>query len=175
MDANQQAVPAKPTGNALPEGGRVEGRKLFQELVPLFIEEAARLGWNQLYWMDPDFSDWPLGDRRTYAALQSWSRKGRRMYIHAHRFDVLMSTHHRFVNWRRQWAHIVECWQCPQSDAADFPSTMYSSGWSLRRLDRGLNLCVISAIPEQLQALEELRQDWLEKSVPGFPAHVLGL
>lgn len=155
--------------------GSLQGRIAFEEAVRVSIEQAARRGWEQLCLMDSDFADWPLGERRIQEALLSWSRKGRRMVIMATNFDCLIATHHRFVNWRRQWAHIIECWHCPQADPAHFPSLVLAPEWSLQRVDKLKCLCHASVDNERIENLEELREYWLAKSSPGFPAKVLGL
>jgi hypothetical protein len=174
--AHKGALMSKETHelNSLIQGA-MQGRVAFEEAVRVSIEQAAERGWDRLCWMDRDFADWPLGEQRVYAALQAWSREGRRIMIIASNFDLLISTHHRFVNWRRQWAHIIECWQCSQADKTEFPSLVLSPEWSLLRVDRQRCLCHASADIERVKALEEFRQHWLEKSSLGFPANVLGL
>ena len=155
--------------------GRQEGRKAFVETVVRSVEMAAEQGVNDLCWMDADFEDWPLGERRMQAALHAWSRKGRSMVLMARRFDKLMQRHHRFVNWRQQWAHIVECWQCPKADLTDYPSAILMPQWCMRRVDVARFVCVSSSECSTVLALQELRQHWLEQSGKGFPASVLGL
>jgi hypothetical protein len=155
--------------------GRIEGRMAFEEVVRLSIEQAAVQNWNHLCWMDSDFSDWPLGERRVYDALQAWSRKGRRMVIMAKNYDRVIANHHRFVNWRRQWAHIIECWQCPQATETEFPSAILTPAWSMQRSDPERYISHATLDGAQLLGLDELRQYWIERSSRGFPAHVLGL
>jgi hypothetical protein len=155
--------------------GKLEGRDAFVDLVVRSVEIAAEQGVNALCWMDPDFEDWPLGERRLQAALQAWGRTGRRMVLMAGRFDRLVQRHHRFVSWRQQWAHIIECWQCPKADLAEYPSAILLPQWSMRRIDVEQCVCVLSAERAAVLALQELRQQWLRKSSKGFPATVLGL
>jgi len=45
----------------------------------------------------------------------------------------------------------------------------------LHRLDREHGVSIALDQPADLLALREQRDHWLEKSSPGFPAHVLGL
>lgn len=164
----------EPDSLALP-AGRIEGRTAFEEAVRVSMEVAAREGWKSLCWMDADFSDWPLGERRMEKALQDWSRTGRQMVILARSYDKLASQHHRFVIWRRQWAHIIECWQCPQADANEFPSGIFTDTWALQRVDRERGVCHAGGDAHRILALGELRNLWLTKSTRGFPANVLGL
>jgi hypothetical protein len=159
---------------ALPQGP-VLGRVAFEEVVRQSIEAAAAEGWKNLCWMDPDFSDWPLGERRVHDALQAWSRTGRRLVLLAKDYRALMAKHHRFVLWRRQWAHIVECWQCQDADPAEFPSLILAPAWALHRVDRDRGVCHATVDPGRLRQFAESQQAWRDKSSPGFPAHVLGL
>lgn len=163
---------ATPTGLPL---GRFQGRTAFEETIRAVVEVAAREGWTQMCWMDADFADWPLGERRVEVALQAWSRTGRQMVLMARSFDMLMAKHHRFVSWRRQWAHIIVCWQCPQAPINGYDSAIVAPNWCLRRLNPESGLCVASELRSDILALQDIQQAWLEKSSSGFPATVLGL
>jgi 50S ribosomal protein L16 3-hydroxylase len=44
------------------------------------------------------------GDR----GAQAWARGGRRLLLLAARYDELRRRHHRFVQWRRTWDHLIE-------------------------------------------------------------------
>jgi len=170
--------PERPTDSnasvALPLG-RIEGRIAFEDTIRLATEQAGVLGWQTMWWMDLDFADWPLGERRMEAALQAWSKTGRRMVLMAQSYDKLIARHHRFVMWRRQWAHIIECWVCPSADPSVFPSGILSPHWAMRRIDRDHHIAQAFNEPARILALHELRNEWQEKSAHGFPATVLGL
>ena len=66
-----------PAPEPLPSG-RFEGRKAFQQLVRDALAAAAREGWREMILSDPDFADWPLGERAVAEALNAWSVSGRR-------------------------------------------------------------------------------------------------
>jgi hypothetical protein len=155
--------------------GRFTGREAFEACIRLSIAHAAHAGWKTLYWMDTDFADWPLGERGVEAALQDWSQTGRRIVLMAKQFDTLMARHHRFVMWRRQWAHIIECWQCTSADPLAFPSGIIAPGWALHRVDREHGVCIAFTEPSRILGLQELRNEWQRKCSPGFPATLLGL
>jgi hypothetical protein len=169
------AEPSTPDAlEPLPKG-RFAGREAFETSIRLSLAHAAREGWSNICLMDADFADWPLGERGVEAALQDWSQTGRRMVLMAKQFDTLRARHHRFVAWRRQWGHIVECWQCTSADPLDFPSGMITPRWALHRVDREHGVCIAFTESSRILGLQELRNEWLRKCSPGFPATLLGL
>eukprot|EP01038_Epipyxis_sp_PR26KG_P003901 gene3901-5592_t len=54
--------------------GRLQGRQVFVDTVRLAFEVAAEQGWNHITLSDPDFADWPLGERAVVDALNRWAR-----------------------------------------------------------------------------------------------------
>ena len=83
------AVPA-----ALPEG-RFGGRSEFAALVRQALAAAAAQGWSEVIWCDPDFADWPLGERLVTQALRDWSSSGRKLTLLATNYDVMMALKER--------------------------------------------------------------------------------
>lgn len=159
---------------ALPSGP-FSGRTEFQQLVRDALASAAREGWREIILCDPDFADWPLGERAVAEALQAWSATGRRCTLLARRHDEVVRRHARFVNWRTTWSHIVEARACPAADPLDFPSAIWSPGWVLHRLDSERCVGIAGHEPERRVMLRETLQGWLEKSTSSFPASTLGL
>ena len=155
--------------------GRFEGRKAFQQIVRDALAQAAREGWREILICDTNFEDWPLNERAVSDALQAWSRTGRKFTMLARRYDTVQQVHHRFVTWRRTWAHIIECRACPSAEASDFPSAICSPGWVMERLDPVRSVGVMGAEPVRRVALRERLEEWLLKSSPAFPASTLGL
>lgn len=155
--------------------GRFEGRSAFQQLVRDGFATAAREGWRELLLCDPDFSDWPLGERAVIESLNAWSASGRQCTLLARRWDEVVRRHARFVNWRVTWAHIVDARACRSADPLELPSAIWSRGWVMRRLD--LERCngYAGAEPERRLLLREDLNEWLRKSSPSFPANTLGL
>src|SRR4051812_41024131 len=95
----------------LPQG-RFEGREAFQALIRQALATAAAQGWRELILSDPDFVDWPLGERAVTESLQAWSASGRRCILLARRWDDTRRMHARFVRWRQTWTHIIEARGC---------------------------------------------------------------
>lgn len=159
---------------ALP-AGRFAGRVAFQQLVRDALARAAQQGWREIILSDPDFADWPLGERGAAESLGAWSASGRRCTLLACRYDELAVRHARFVSWRRTWSHIIEARACRSADPLEFPSAIWSPGWVMQRLDPERCNGYSGAEPERRLLLRETLNEWLAKSSPAFAASTLGL
>lgn len=152
--------------------GRFSGRSEFAELVRQAFAAAASQGWHEIMVCDPDFADWPLGERAFAQALGDWSRAGRRFTMIAGSYDEIVRKHARFVTWRRNWAHIVEC----RSSAADnIPSALWSGHWVFERIDVPRCSGVAGPEADRRVALRERLNEGLLHSSPAFAATTLGL
>jgi len=163
-----EPVPALPSG-------RFEGRSAFQQLVRDALACAAREGWREIVLCDPDFADWPLGERAVTQSLQAWSAGGRRCTLLAQRWDEVMRRHARFVSWRGTWGHIIEARACRSADPLEFPSAIWTPAWSMQRLDAERSNGYSGTEPERRLLLRETLNEWLRKSSPSFPANTVGL
>jgi peptidyl-tRNA hydrolase len=155
--------------------GVFSGRADFQQLIRDAMAAAAREGWREMVWFDVSFEDWPLGERSVEASLQEWSATGRKLTIVAKRFDALIAKHHRFVNWRKQWSHIIEARAVNSASDEEFPSLIVSPEWAMQRLQPALCKGVAGSEPKRRVDLRELSNEWLANSSPAFPATTLGL
>ena len=164
-----------PDGTAPLPAGRFSGRKDFQQLVRDALACAAREGWREIILSDPDFADWPLGERAVSESLRQWSAAGRHCTLLACRYDEMAVRHARFVTWRRAWSHIVDARSVSSADPLEFPSAIWSPGWVMQRLDPQRCNGVSGAEPERRLLLKENLQAWLAKSSASFPATTLGL
>lgn len=166
--AETQPLPSLPTG-------RLEGRQVFLDTVRQAFEVAADQGWNHITLSDPDFADWPLGERVVVDALNRWARRGRMLRMLARHYDQVRLQHPRFVQWRVTWSHLVEAHACTGAAGAELPSAMGSPVWTLERLDSLRSTLVASVNAERRVALQErVNECWL-RSTPSFPASQLGL
>ena len=169
-----QAEPAPADAPALP-AGPFAGPVAFADLIRAALDAAAREGWREWIWSDPDFADWPLGERAVAEALQKWSAAGRRLTLLAERFDVFERHHARFVHWRRMWGHIVDARVCRGAGLPAVPSAIWTPGWALRRLDIERCHGHSSTDPQGRRALREALDECLRASRAGFPITTLGL
>ena len=155
--------------------GRFSGRSEFAQLVRDALACAAREGWSEIIISDATFEDWPLGERAVAESLQAWSTSGRKFTMLGKRYDEVSRRHARFVNWRRTWAHVVECRRCAVAELLELPSAIWSPVWALRRLDLERSTGVCGSEPERRLLIRESLDEWLRKSMPGFSASTLGL
>ncbi|WPG39877.1 hypothetical protein [Variovorax sp. EBFNA2] len=156
--------------------GRFDGREAFADLVRSALSAAAHQGWNEIVFSDPDFADWPLGERASIEALQAWSASGRRLLLLARRFDLVERGHARFVTWRRTWDHIIECRAAGRTGAAEeVPSALWASTWCLHRIDAERSRGVCSSEARARRDLRESFDECWRQGRPAFPASTLGL
>jgi len=184
QDSQSTDLPAAPHPDWQgPDGVRepIEGRGAFVQAIKDLLGEAAAGTWTDLYFCAPQFEDWPLGDSDVVDALVRWSRLGgaRHCQFIAGHYEQWPAHHPRWVQWRRTWSHLVNCWQ-PEEEMADhLPSMLllsgprrsllleltnnhYQTGWLTRTGSR------LGAARQEIDAI-------LQRSVPGFSATVLGL
>lgn len=156
--------------------GRFDGREAFADLIRGALSAAAHQGWSEIVFSDPDFADWPLGERASIEALQAWSASGRRLLLLARRFDLVERGHARFVTWRRTWDHIVECRAAGRTGAAEeVPSALWTPTWCLHRIDPERSRGVCSSEARARRDLRESFDECWRQGRPAFPASTLGL
>jgi hypothetical protein len=155
--------------------GRFSGRTEFAELIRQALAAAAAQGWREIILCDPDFEDWPLGERVVAQALNDWSRGGRKLTMVAINYDAMIRRHARFVTWRRTWSHIVDCRRSAATPVDSMPSALWSPGWMFERLDPQRSTGVAGSDMARRIALKERMNERFLGSSPAFPATVLGL
>jgi hypothetical protein len=155
--------------------GPFAGPESFRDLVRAALAAAQEQGWNELILCDPDFADWPLGEKAVAESLAAWSKTGRKCILLARTWDETMRRHARFVNWRRTWSHIIEARACRSADPLDFPSAIWTPAWVLERRDVMHSRGWTGPEPDRRLLLREKISEWLGKSSPGFAAHTTGL
>jgi hypothetical protein len=173
MDSTETGA-VQPEMAPLPQGPFV-GPTVFSDLVRNALLRANNEGWAEMVWSDASFEDWPLYEKAVIESLNSWARKGRKLTILAHHFDAMRRVHHRFVDWRIRWDHLVECRVCRGVDATEFPSALWTPTWAMRRLDLVRCTGVTSVEPRMRLLLREELDERTRQSSPGFPASTLGL
>lgn len=158
--------------------GRFAGRVAFAEMIRQGSASAASARWREIVLSDTDYADWPLDERSVAEDLQRWTKTGGRLTMLARRYDTVLRRHARFVVWRRNWSHRVECRAVTAVMAAsadDLPSAFWSPDWAFERLDIRRCAGVAGSEAGRNVALKERLNEALLQSVPAFPATVLGL
>ncbi len=155
---------------------RFDGRSEFQQAVRRGFAHAADVGSLSLCCCDADFADWPLNDAALIDDLVRWARPGRRLTMLAVGYDEVIRHHPRFVEWRRRFAHLVDCRAVDEADARAVPSLLLSAGGvTLRRVDELHHRGTVSTqVADAIHARERF-DALLQRSVPSMPAYTLGL
>ena len=174
MPSTEPAPGAAASPWAWPEGA-VDGPGAFAARVREVLAAAAAQGWSEIVFSDPDFADWPLGERAVADALQGWASSGRSLRLIATHFDVFNRSHARFVQWRRLWDHIVQCRACSGAGAPEVPSALWTPQGFVRRIDPLRSRGVSSVEPAARVALRHALDECFQQGRPAFAASVLGL
>lgn len=155
---------------------QIGSRKEFHEAIRAALTLAADAGAVELCFVDPDFQDWPLNERAVVESLARWASSRRKLVMYAHSFDALPRIAPRFTEWRRQWAHIVQCRTDPEIEAQGVPSFLLVGGEvSVRLLDPVRHRGVTSGrATDQVQCREAI-DALLQRSIEAFPPTTLGL
>lgn len=152
------------------------GRAEFQAVWRDALARIAQQGCREVWFCNADFADWPLGERATIDALTTWAMAHRKLVVLAARFDDLPHQHPRWVTWRRQWSHVVQCRQVDEEDAAKIPTMVLAPGiLSLRVRDTSRFRGRLSF--ERADAVRDGDDldAFLQRSHEAFPATSLGL
>jgi hypothetical protein len=153
-----------------------ETRGEFQEAVRDALDRAAEQGCRELTLVDPDFADWPLGEQRVLDALTRWAQSQRKLTLVARSYDMIVRRHPRFVDWRRNFAHVITCREPDEADADDTPSILLASGLLvLRRIDARAWRASLSTDQADTIVWRDGIDALLQRSSDAFPATSLGL
>jgi len=156
----------------VPIGSRAE----FLAAVRSALTRAEEQGAREIVLVDPDFADWPLNERAVIDSLSRWIDSSRRLVVIAHAFDEIARRQLRFVEWRRQWAHVVQCRNDPELEAEQIPTVLLVPGEvCVRVLDRTRYRGTVSSRPVDLTESREAVDALLQRSVEAFPVTTLGL
>ena len=140
------------------------------------LEAAAASASRELWLCDIDFADWPLGERDVIALLTAWAGPRRRLTLLAQNYDAVVRRHARWVEWRRQWSHVVECRVNLELEAARMPSVLLAPGTvRVQLLDAVYYRGSVSRQPADLLRCKESIDAVSQRSVPAFPVTTTGL
>lgn len=174
--------PSEPTVAASPPAGpagwprgRFQGRLAFADAVRRVLGEAHLAHATEMILCDPDFADWPLGERAVAEGLQAWSQMGRSVRLLAHHFDAVVLGHARLVRWRGQWSHRVEARASRQMRVSDFPSVIIVDDWAMWRMDPDHGVFLAHLEPAECVLLRQRVEEVWAQSAPAFPSTTLGL
>lgn len=158
------------------EVAAITSRTEFQDAVRRSLAWADAAGSPEIYLFDADFADWPLGERAVIESLSSWAHPRRRLTLMAHDFEALARRQTRFVEWRRQWAHVVLCRHDDELEAEQIPTLLLAPGVvSMRLVDRIHHRGTLSSRSIDEVECRDRIDALLQRSTEAFPATTLGL
>jgi len=160
----------------LPEPRILSSRSEFHDALRQSFALAADQGCREIFICDPNFADWPLSDRAVIENLTRWAYAHRKLTVLARHFDDFHRRHARWVEWRRQWSHVVECRALAEADANSVSGLFLAPGvLTLRMLDTDHYRASLSFDEsDAIQARDSL-DALLQRSEEAFPATTLGL
>ena len=154
----------------------ITGRTEFREAIRRAFAKAADVGCREMWICDPDFADWPLGEVEVVDSLTRWASPHRKLTMLALTYDEVLRRHPRFVDWRRRWAHVIDCRAEKDVDAGDIPSLLLAPGViALRLLDRVRFRASESFENSDFVHCHEMVDAISQRSNEAFPATLLGL
>ena len=154
----------------------VTSRAEFRDAVRACLVEAADAGAREIFMIDPTFADWPLNERAVIDTLGRWVGQGRSLTLLAHRFDELPRRHTRFVEWRRNWSHVVRCRADEDLEEQQVPSLLFVPGLVCMKMVDNVNYRgTISGKAVDLATGKETVDALLQRSSDTFPVTALGL
>jgi hypothetical protein len=155
---------------------RIGSRKEFHDAIRAAVVKAADAGSAEICLVDVDFQEWPLNQRAVIEALGRWATSQRRLVAYAHSFDTVARSAPRFVEWRRQWSHIVQCRTDPEIEAQQVPTLLLVAGEvAVRLLDPVRYRGVVSGRAGDHAECRQVIDALLQRSVEAFPPTTLGL
>lgn len=165
------AEPRQPQTSIL-----ITSRGDFRAAITHAFAQAADAGARELFLMDPTFADWPLSEPEVIDSLTRWAEPHRRLTLLAGSFDDLSRRHARWAEWRRHWAHVVECRCNAEIETAKVPTVLLAAEVAcVRLLDREHYRGTSSNLRSDLVRARETTDAVLQRSSEAFAVTTLGL
>jgi hypothetical protein len=159
-----------------PRSTLITSRLEFHDALRRAFAEAADAGCREIWLCDDDFADWPLNERGVVEQLTRWAAAHRSLTVVARHFDEVARRHARWVEWRRQWSHIVQCRANNELEAGQMPMLLLAPGAaSVRLFDAVHYRGSVSRVAADAVVWREVIDAVLQRSEEAFPATTLGL
>ncbi|MBI5257281.1 MAG: hypothetical protein HY855_12340 [Burkholderiales bacterium] len=154
----------------------IEGREALRQALRGALlglgENPARVMW----WVAPDYLEWPLDEPGVLDALTRWARPhGRLLRMVGLDFESVSRHHPRFTDWRRQWAHRFEALRPVDDERAELPTLMLAGQQAIEVLDRDRWRSRWLRTPSEWRALQEQCEAIAQRCEPAWPSTMLGL
>lgn len=159
------------------EGGFIiTTQREFRDAIALAVADAAAARCRELWWCDPDFTAWPLGEPAVVDSLTRWCGPQRRLTLLAADFTELARRHPRWVAWRRSWSHLVDCRTNVELEGGRWPTLLWAPGLlSVQIVDRERCRGSLSRTPADAVRCREKVDAVLQRSEVAWPVTTLGI
>jgi hypothetical protein len=157
--------------------GPITARAEFQSAVRAFIENAGVAGVRRMWWLSPDYADWPLEEPAVIEALTHWARTpGAHITWIGHDFDRVRRAMPRLTRWRQTFSHVLSCRSPEEVCGTDMPTLLVADHLAvLRLLDLERMRGYVRTDGSDVQRAHEEIDVILQRSSDAFPAVTLGL
>jgi hypothetical protein len=156
----------------------ISTRNEFDAALRAALADAIESRTRELWFVDPDFSEWPLGDRAVVDQLTNWAQSvpQPRITLIAYSFAEMHRRHPRFVAWRRYWSHVVQARDVAELDASEVPTLMLAGdGLGVQLIDRMHWRGRWFRDETDWKTWREVIDALLQRSGDAFPATILGI
>lgn len=154
----------------------IETRADFQSAVRQAFADIAAVGPREIWMCDEDFADWPFNEPQVVEHLSKWALAHRTCTVLALDYQPIARHHPRWVQWRRQRAHVVRCRTPDEADSARLPCVLLAPGLlTVRLLERSAYRGGASTDAADVLRERERLDALLQRSVDAFPPSTLGL
>lgn len=158
----------------------IDSRSSFHAAIRESFASLGASAANEVVICDTDFADWPLGEISVIESLTRWVRPHRRLTVYAQNFDDVLRRHSRWVTWRRQFAHAVECRVVEPLEQGRMPMLFTARGAqvdciTVRLFDAIRYRGTMSSDARDSVLAREQIDAISQRSAEGFPATTLGL
>lgn len=161
---------------AEPTHRMLSSRSEFHEALRAAFDRVAAAGCREIWLCDTDFADWPLGEIAVVDSLTRWAMAHRKLVVLAQHYDEIVRKHPRWVNFRRQWSHVVECRALEEVEPGAMPSMFLAPGVvTVRLFDPEHYRASVSTEAADAVRAKEALDVVLQRSNEAFPATTLGL
>jgi hypothetical protein len=159
-----------------PDYTLIASRGEFHDALRAAFADAAAQGCREIWLCDIDYADWPLNEQGVIQSLTQWATGYRKLTVIAQHFDEVARRHARWVAWRRNWSHIVECRANVELEAGKMPTLLLAPGLVTVRLVDPVRYrgSLSRSAPDAVHA-RELVDAVLQRSEEAFPVTSLGL
>jgi hypothetical protein len=154
----------------------IQSQTEFDDAAREAFAKIAEVDCREIILSDVDFERWPLGEALVVDALAAWAMPHRKLTVLAKTFDEVPRSHPRWVQWRRQWAHVVSCRAVDEFDAAAVPTMFLVPDVLVLRLVPGDTLRgSLSVDRGDIERAREQIEPLVQRSHESFPVNTLGL